>query len=80
MGQAATSHIDYESAELAFIKACERAGGPEAVGRARVLLARLLGERLNRRDEAQEWMRRILSEQAGTSAAKYAQNWLSRAE
>lgn len=77
LGQTATSHIDYESAELAFGKAAERRAPPEALGRARVMLARLLAERLNRKDDAKSWMQRVLAEQPGTAAATYAQTWLS---
>lgn len=76
LGQTASSHIDYESAELAFSKAALRTAPPEALGRARVMLARLLAERLNRREDATGWMRRVLEEQPGTPAATYAQTWL----
>jgi hypothetical protein len=76
LGQTAASHIDYESAELAFRKAAERKEAPESLGRARVMLARLLAERLNRKDDATGWMRRVLAEQPGTSAATYAEKWL----
>jgi hypothetical protein len=78
LGQTATSHIDYESAELAFSKASERAAPPEALGRARVMFARLLAERLNRKDDAATWMKRVLTEQPGTPAATYAQDWLNQ--
>ena len=77
LGQTASSHIDYESAELAFSKAVERTAPAEDLGRARVMLARLLGERLNRKDDAAKWMNRVLSEQPGTRAASYAQTWLA---
>ncbi len=78
LGQTAASHIDYESAELAFGRAAERTAPHEALGRARVMLARLLAERLDRRDDAAVWMRRIVSEHPGTPAATYAQEWLSK--
>ena len=77
LGQTAASHIDYESAELAFAKAAERKEAPESLGRARVMLARLLAERLNRKGDAAKWMQRVLAEQPGTSAAMYAEKWLS---
>ena len=77
LGQTASAHIDYESAELAFNKAAERVAPAEALGRARVMLARLLGERLNRKDDAQRWMNRVITEQPGTQAATYAQTWLT---
>ncbi len=77
LGQTAMSHIDYESAELAFAKAAERTAPPESTGKARVLLARLLAERLNRKDDAVTLMRRVLEEHAGTSAATYAKTWLT---
>ena len=78
LGQTAASHIDYESAELAFGKAAERkASAPDALGRARVMLARLLAERLNRKADATTWMKRIVEEQPGTPAATYAATWLN---
>ena len=77
LGQTASAHIDYESAELAFSKAVEREAPAETLGRARVLLARLLGERLNRKDDAVKWMNRVVTEQPGTKAAEYAQGWLA---
>lgn len=77
LGQTASSHIDYESAELAFVRAAERKADPEALGRARVMLARLLAERLNRKEDGAVWMRRVLQEQPGTPAATYAQTWLT---
>ena len=76
LGQTAASHLDYESAELAFGKAAVRKEAPESLGKARVMLARLLAERMNRKDDAVSWMRRVLTEQPGTAAATYAQNWL----
>jgi TolA-binding protein len=77
LGQTAASHIDYESAELAFASAAARKAPPEALGRARVMLARLLAERLNRKADAATWMKRIIAEQPGTPAATYAETWLS---
>jgi hypothetical protein len=77
LGQTAASRIDYESAELAFSQASTRSAPAEALGRARVMLARLLAERLQRRDEATRWMERIVAEQPGTNAAQYAQAWLT---
>ena len=78
LGQTAASYIDYESAELAFGRAAERTAPAEALGRARVMLARLLAERLNRKDDAAVWMRRIVAEHPGTAAATYAQEWLHK--
>lgn len=77
LGQTASAHIDYESAELAFDKAAQRDAPAEALGRARVMLARLLGERLNRKDDAMKWMNRVIAEQPGTQAATYAQSWMA---
>lgn len=77
LGQTAASRIDYESAELAFSQASRRSAPAEALGRARVMLARLLAERLQRKDEATQWMERIVAEQPGTSAAQYARAWLT---
>jgi len=78
LGQIAAQHIDYESAELAFSKASVRKAPPEALGRVRVMLARLLAERLNRKDDAAGWMKRIVEEHAGTPAATYADEWLKK--
>jgi hypothetical protein len=78
LGQTAAQHIDYESAELAFSRAAERKAPAEALGRARVMLARLLAERMNRKADATSWMKRIVAEHAGTSAATYATEWLSK--
>lgn len=78
LAQSAASHIDYESAELAFRQAVERKAPPEALGRARVMLARLLAERRGRKDEARTLMERVVTEHAGTPAASYAQQWLSQ--
>lgn len=80
LGRTAASHIDYESAELAFVKASERKAPPDALGGARVMLARLLAERMNRKDDAAGWMKRVVAEQPGTPAATYAQDWLSEAK
>lgn len=79
LGQAAASLIDYESAELAFRKASERKAPPEQLGRARVMLARLLAERLNRKPEAKALLERVVAEQPGTPAAAWATEWLSAA-
>lgn len=80
LGQTAANRIDYESAELAFAKAAERTAPPESLGRARVMLARLLSERLHRQDAAATWMKRIVQEQPGTPAATYAETWLREAK
>lgn len=80
LGRTAASHIDYESAELAFAKASERKAPPDALGSARVMLARLLAERMNRKDDARSWMKRVVAEQPNTPAATYAQDWLGEAK
>jgi hypothetical protein len=77
LGQTASSHIDYESAELAFRAALERGGAPEPTNRTRVMLARLLGERLSRRDEGRALMEVVCREAPGTSAATFATQWLA---
>ncbi|HEY1087285.1 MAG TPA: hypothetical protein VGE37_06300, partial [Archangium sp.] len=79
LGQTAASRIDFESAELAFRSAAERTAPDESLGRARVMYARLLAERLSRKDDATSWMKRIVEEHPGTSAAQYAQQWLETA-
>lgn len=76
LGQTAASFIDFETAELAFRTAAGRTAPSESLGRARVMLARLLAERLNRRADATLWMQRVLAEQPGTAAARYATSWL----
>lgn len=76
LGQTASAHIDYESAELAFRAALERGGSAEPVSRTRVMLARLLGERLQRRNEGRALMEEVLRDAPGSSAATFAQKWL----
>ncbi len=77
LGQSATAHLDYVSAELAFSTAQERAESTEERGRARVLLARLLAERLERKGEAAVLMRRVVNEHPDTAAARFATKWLA---
>lgn len=77
VGQAASSRIDFESAELAFARAAERRGEPEVVGKARVMLGRLLVEKRGRVDEGARWMERVVAEQPGTQAAAFARQWLA---
>jgi TolA-binding protein len=77
IGQVAGARIDYESALLALENAVKKDAAPEAKGKAWVMLGRLLGEKLNRRDEATALMKRVISELPGTSAATFAQRWLS---
>lgn len=76
LGQTAAAHIDYECAELAFTRASERKAPAEPVSRAKVMLGRLLSERLKRADEARRWMERAVADHPGTSAAEYAAKWL----
>jgi tetratricopeptide (TPR) repeat protein len=78
LGQTAAQHIDFESAELAFRQAVERKAPAEALSRARVMFARLLDEKLGRREDARRWMERIVAEHAGTPGATFAQQWLER--
>lgn len=77
LGQTAGARIDYESSLLALEHAAKRDAPPESKGRAWVMLGRLLGEHLNRRDEATVWMQRAVQETPGTAAAQYATKWLS---
>lgn len=79
LGQTAASHIDYESAELAFRHAVQCAGVPlEPKLRAKVMLARLLGEKLKRDAEGRALMNEVLAEAPGTSAATFAEQWLAQ--
>ncbi|PZR12231.1 MAG: hypothetical protein DI536_15080 [Archangium gephyra] len=77
LGQTAGARIDYESSLLALEHAARRDAPPESKGRAWVMLGRLLGEHLNRRDEATVWMQRVVNETPGTAAARFATRWLS---
>ncbi len=77
VGQAASARIDYEAAELAFSRAAQRRGDAESVGRARVMLARLLAEKLSRVEEGTGWMARVVAEQPGTRASAFAATWLA---
>lgn len=76
IGQTAGARIDYEAALLALEHAAKKDAPADAKGKAWVMLARLLGEKLERRDEASTWMRRVVNELPGTSAAAFAQKWL----
>ena len=78
LGQTAAAHIDFDSAELAFRHAVERPAPAEALARAQVMYARLLGEKLQRADDAAAWMRRVQAEHPGTAAAAFAAQWLQR--
>ena len=62
---------------MALEHAAKKDAPPDAKGKAWVMLARLLGEKLERRDEAAAWMRRVVEELPGTSAAGFAQKWLA---
>ena len=77
LGQTAGARIDYESALLALEHAAKKDAPAEARGKAWVMLARLLGEKLERKAEATTWMRRVVEELPGTSAAAFAQKWLA---
>ena len=55
------------------------AAAPDAqAAPARVLLARFLDERLGRGAEAVSWMQRVVAENEGTDAARFAATWLAR--
>lgn len=77
IGQVAGARIDYESALLALENAAKKDAAPEVKGKAWVMLGRVLGEKLNRRDEATTWMKRVVNELPGTSAADFARKWLN---
>ncbi len=77
LGQVAGARIDYESALLALENAAKKDAAPEVKGKAWVMLGRLLGEKLNRRDEATTWMKRVVTELPETSAAAFARKWLA---
>lgn len=76
LGRSAVSSGDVETGERALRLATNRAQG-EALARTLVLLARLLGERLGRPQEAQALMGRVVSEFAGTKPAEFASRWLA---
>ncbi|MFO0595807.1 MAG: B-box zinc finger protein [Myxococcaceae bacterium] len=78
LAQTAASHIDYESAELGFRKSIERAGDVDARCRAQVMLARLLGEKLNRADEARAMMEQGAKASPDSKAGEFAARWLGR--
>jgi hypothetical protein len=79
LGQTAAAHIDYESAELAFRQAVQREGTAlEPRVRAKVMLARLLAEKLKKPAEGRALMEAVCAEAPGTSAATFATQWLSR--
>lgn len=78
LAQTAASHIDYESAELAFRQAVKRDGvALEPRARAKVMLARLLAEKLKKDAEGRALMEEVRAEAPGTSAAAFADQWLS---
>ncbi|MBL8912305.1 MAG: hypothetical protein JNM17_16560 [Archangium sp.] len=78
LAQTAANRIDYESAELAFRHAVKCSGvALEPKVRAKVMLARLLGEKLKRDGEGRALMNEVLQEAPGTSAATFAQQWLA---
>jgi hypothetical protein len=77
LGQVAGARIDYESALLALEHAAKKDAAPEAKGKSWVMLGRLLGEKLNRRDEAVTWMNRVVAELPKSSAADFARKWLA---
>ncbi len=69
VGESAAAQHDYDSALLALEHAAKRETPPEALGRTWVLLARLLSEKLGRRDEGRAWMERVVTQLPGTKAA-----------
>lgn len=79
LGQTAGARIDYDASLLALEHAAKRDAPAESRGRAWVMLGRLLGEHLGRRDDATAWMQRVLRETPGTAAAQFATKWLSGA-
>lgn len=79
LGQTAAAQIDHESAELGFRAALKKSGAPsDGVQRARVMLGRLLGEKLSRVGEGRELMSLVVAEAPGTSAATFATQWLEK--
>ncbi|MFT3711750.1 MAG: hypothetical protein QM817_29275 [Archangium sp.] len=79
LGQSAASHIDFESAELAFRTASTKADAPlEQRVRAKVMLARLLAEKLKKPAEGRALMEEVRAEAPGSSAATFADQWLSQ--
>jgi hypothetical protein len=79
VGQAAAVRLDNESAELAFSKVSGRRDAAPAVrARSKVMLARLLAERLGRKAEAKVLMEAVVAEFPNEAAAGFARTWLSR--
>jgi hypothetical protein len=78
LGRAALKQGDVAAAERALGLSAARAVGLEAAT-AMVLRARLLGERLERRVEAEALMRRVVAEYPATRPADYATRWLGGA-
>ena len=77
LGRSAASQ-QQDQVALAAFEAASWAGGGADVASARVMLARLLAERLGRFDEGRRWMQRVVDESPDTEAARFAQGWLSR--
>jgi hypothetical protein len=78
LGQTAGARLELEVAELALAQAAQRQGDAEAVARARVMLGRLLAEKLGRPAEGAGWMERVVAEHPRTQAADFARQWLAR--
>jgi hypothetical protein len=65
-------------AQEAFSAAANSTGADAELGSARVMLARLLEEKLARPLDARAWMERVTREHRGTEAARFATEWLAK--
>lgn len=78
VGRAAAGVSRFELARDCFTAAAEARGPAEEVAGARVMLARLLDERLGCRADARKWMERVVADTPGSAAGRYAAEWLTR--
>jgi len=77
LGRAAASRGD-DAVALSAFEAAAFAGSGDDVASVRVMLARLLDERLGRADEARRWMQRVAGEAPEGEARRFARQWLSQ--
>jgi len=76
LGRAAASLDENQMAAEALLGAAHSKGHEIDVVKARMLLAKLLDERLSRKQEARDMMELIVSEHADSDAGKVARKWL----
>ena len=76
LGRAAASLDEDAVAHDALAAAAEATGHELDISRAKVMLAKLLDERLGRTADAAVWMERIVIEHPDSDAAVFARDWL----